>query len=375
MTRRIFVICMFDSIHSARWLGQFRDEDIEFLLFPSSPHRRVHKDLKRLLLGQSKAKYRMVPFGRWFGLPLWVLDKFLDNLSRGLLARRFIVKFEPEIVHALELQNAGYVALRALEGQMIGQSTLLTTNWGSDIFWFQRFPKHRKKLERLMALSDLHSAECSRDLGLATELGFKGKFMPIIPNAGGFSVDRLSSELLPTRSRGVLTLKGYHGWVGRAKIALDAIETMASELSGYQIVIYSANQTTKRRARELMRNTGLKIEINGKGALSHTQVLDLFSNSKIYIGLSESDGISTSLLEAMAMGAIPVQTATACCDEWFSETGVAVKEITSEAVQVAIRKALVLAEDQENADHNRETIREKASAEKVSAIAKTFYSI
>jgi glycosyltransferase involved in cell wall biosynthesis len=125
----------------------------------------------------------------------------------------------------------------------------------------------------------------------------------------------------------------------------------------------------------LIRETGLTIKVNGKGALSHSQVLELFSKSKIYIGLSESDGISTSLLEAMAMGAIPVQTATACCDEWFSDTGVAVKEITSEAVQAAIRKALVLAEDQANADRNRETIREKASAEKVSAIAKTFYSI
>jgi glycosyltransferase involved in cell wall biosynthesis len=375
MTRRIFVICMFDSIHSARWLGQFREEDIEFLLFPSSPHRRVHKDLKHLLSGQSTAKYRLVPLGRWFGLPLWVLDKFVDNLSRGLLARRFIAKFGPEIVHALELQNAGYVALKAIEGNKPHSLKLMTTNYGSDIFWFQRFPKHKQKLERLMALSDYSSAECSRDLKLATQLGFQGTFLPVIPNAGGFSTEVLSRKLAPSRDRKDIAIKGYHGWVGRAKIALDAIETMANELSDYQLVIYSANQTTKRRAKELVRKTGLKIKVNGKGALSHSQVLDLFSKSKIYIGLSESDGISTSLLEAMAMGAIPVQTATACCDEWFSDTGVAVKEITSEAVQVAIRKALVLAEDQANADHNRETIREKASAEKVSAIAKTFYSI
>jgi glycosyltransferase involved in cell wall biosynthesis len=48
-------------------------------------------------------------------------------------------------------------------------------------------------------------------------------------------------------------------------------------------------------------------------------MLDLFASSRIYVGISLSDGISTSLLEAMAMGAFPIQTSTACVDEWFAD--------------------------------------------------------
>jgi hypothetical protein len=59
---------MYDSIHSARWLSQFQDQDIEFLLFPSSPHRRVHKNLKALVLGSTKASYKLFPLSKLFGL-------------------------------------------------------------------------------------------------------------------------------------------------------------------------------------------------------------------------------------------------------------------------------------------------------------------
>lgn len=375
MSKKIFVICMLDSIHSARWLGQFINEDLEFTLFPSSPHRRLRPELKELLNSRSKAKFRIARLGKLFGLPLWIADKFVDNFFRGSLAKFFIKRLQPQIVHAMELQNAGYVVLKALENSKPQGLSLITTNWGSDIYWFQRYPKHREKLKRLLELSDYHSAECSRDLRLATNLGFAGTLRPVIPNAGGFSAELLSRELVPSAIRKTIAIKGYDGWVGRAKTALEAIGGMADELRGYELVLYSTNLATMRKAKKVEKKTGLRFSVNRKGALSHSQVLDLFAKSKIYIGLSESDGISTSLLEAMAMGAIPVQTATACCDEWFTTSGVAVGEISPTAVQIAIRRALSMAEDQTNADKNRDTIREKASAENVSSIARTFYDI
>jgi glycosyltransferase involved in cell wall biosynthesis len=79
------------------------------------------------------------------------------------------------------------------------------------------------------------------------------------------------------------------------------------------------------------------------------------------------------MLEAMAMGAIPVQTSSACCDEWFIDSGVAVHEITVPATKAAIRRGLKLAEDPSNAEKNLKTIKSKASAEAVKAIALKFY--
>lgn len=373
MTRKkVLVICMFDSIHSARWLSQFQDQDIEFLLFPSSPHRKIHKNLKSLVAGNSVASYKLFPLSRVFGLPLWIADKFVDNWFRSSLVKRAIKTFKPDFVHAMELQNAGYIAAKAMESKT--SAKLIATNWGSDIFWFQQFPKHRQKLEQLLKTADYYSCECNRDVALAKSLGFQGHVMPVVPNAGGFSKEVMDQQVPLLRDRKVIAIKGYHGWVGRAKVALEAVEAIAADLKSYRLVVYSANRGTIKLAKQISRRTGLDITVFGKGKLSHNQVLELFASAKIYVGLSLSDGISTSLLESMAMGAIPVQTATACCDEWFTDSGVKVTEITAKKVQEAILSGLMLAEDQSLSDKNRQIIRTKANAEDVAKIAQGFYN-
>ena len=373
MSKRILVICMFDSIHSARWLSQFQDQDIEFLLFPSSPHRRIHKNLKSLVAGNSAATYKLFPLSRFFGIPLWIADKFVDNWFRSSLVKRAIKTFKPDFVHAMELQNAGYIAANAMTSK--SDSKLIATNWGSDIFWFQQFPKHRQKLAQLLKTADYYSCECNRDVALAHSLGFQGQVMPVIPNAGGFSKEVLDQKVPLLQDRKVIAIKGYHGWVGRAKVALEAVEAIAGDLKAYRLVVYSANRGTIKLANQIARRTGLDITVFGKGKLSHNQVLELFATAKIYVGLSLSDGISTSLLESMAMGAIPVQTATACCDEWFTDSGVKVTEISVPKVQEAILAGLKLAENQSLSDKNREIIRTKANAEDVSKIAQGFYNL
>jgi len=371
--KKILVVCMLDSIHSARWLTQFRHQEIDFLLFPSSPHRRFHPELERLLSSSEAASFRLARLARYFALPLWLLDKFANNFFRASLLKTAIRGFQPSIVHSLELQNAGYLALRALSAAKPKGPKLLVTNWGSDIFWFQRFPKHKVTLQKLMKLADVYSAECERDVVLARNLGFTGQAMPVIPNAGGFSEADFAIPLLSPIERKTIALKGYHGWVGRAKVSLEAVREMSEELQGYKIIVYSANRSVLKLAKQISKQTGLEIKAFGKGAMSHKQVLEMFARSKIYVGLSESDGISTSMLEAMAMGAIPVQTSTACCDEWFGDSGVAVQEITVPAVKDAIREGLRLAEDPANTKKNLETIKTRASAEIVQKTALTFY--
>jgi hypothetical protein len=374
MNRKLIIVtCMFDSTHSARWLTQFQDQALSFLLFPSSPHRKLHPDLKCLLGNSNQATYRLAPLARYSALPLWLLDKFSNNFFRGSLLRASIRIYRPSIVHALELQNAGYISLRAISKGKPAWIRLVVTNWGSDIFWFQRFPEHKSKLRELLQLADAYSAECERDVLLARDLGFTGQAMPVIPNAGGFSEADLAIPRLDPSDRKTIALKGYHGWVGRAKVSLEAVREMSEELRGYKIIVYSANRSVLQLAKQVSKQTGLEITAFGKGAMSHKQVLEMFAKSKIYVGLSESDGISTSMLEAMAMGAIPVQTSTACCDEWFGDSGVAVQEITVPAVKDAIRQGLKLAEDPGNAQKNLQTIRDKASAEMVKKIALTFY--
>ena len=372
MRKRILVVCMFDAVHAGRWLEQFRDADADFILFPSSPHRRIHPKIKGLLTSSGPAAFKLAPFSRVFGLPLWVLDRFLSNRLRGLLLRLVQKSFQPQIVHVLELTNAGYIALRAFD-ERDRNFKLISTNWGSDIHWFSRFPQHRKKLKGLLEMSDAYSCECHRDVQLAKDLGFAGRVLPVIPNAGGFN--DLSRPLKKPADRDLILVKGYHGWAGRAKTAIAAIAGFGDELAGYQVVVFSANFSTILFAKRKLRHLGKNLRIHRKFALRHEQVLDLFFRARIYVGLSVTDGISTSMLEAMAMGAIPVQTATSCCDEWFSDSGVAIRDLSVDVVKGGILQALQLSKDPKNAEKNLERVRLNADAKRVAGVAQTFYDL
>jgi len=71
--------------------------------------------------------------------------------------------------------------------------------------------------------ADVYAAECDRDVVPSRSLGFTGHVMPVIPNAGGLPEVDLAIPRLDPSDRKILALKGYHGWVGRGKVSLEAV--------------------------------------------------------------------------------------------------------------------------------------------------------
>lgn len=373
--KRVVLVCMVDSIHVARWIAQFEPSEVEFTLFPSTPNRRVHSLIKDMIAKNRNIK--IVPFAGKLSIPLWGLDLIFSDYARGLLLRRILKRDQPDFVHALELQHGGYVTSRALEDESI-KTQFIATNYGSDIYWFQQFPKHLTRIKKLLARADRYSAECNRDVDLAKKYGFTGEVMPVFPNAGGFTEEQLNRPLAPTAERKVIAIKGYEGWVGRASVAVEALYSLTQELADFKIVFYSCNAKTIRLVKKLKRKTDLNIEWHGKGALSHSQMLELFASAKLYVGISLSDGISTSLLEAMAMGAFPIQTSTACLEDWLTDgvTGrkMQIENLGAWNLSRAISESLIQCSEFANtAMVNRNSIAERASQRRIGELAALFY--
>lgn len=236
----------------------------------------------------------------------------------GVLAS-VIRRVRPDLIHSMEFQHAGYLVLKAKELFGSGFPPWLATNFGSDIYYFQRFLDHKTQIERLLGNIDLYSCECVRDIGLARDLGYPGPALPVLPNSGGFDIDHLTalqSGLPPSRRR-LLMIKGYQHFAGRALTALAVLTRFADRLRDYEIVLYSVGEEPYQLAKELVAECILNIRIVGYA--THDEMLALFGQARIYMGISISDAISTSVLEAMAMGAFPIQTNTSCCDEWFTD--------------------------------------------------------
>jgi len=236
----------------------------------------------------------------------------------GVLAS-VIRRVQPDLIHSMEFQHAGYLVQATKEIYGPGFPPWLATNWGSDIFLFGRQPEHAARIREVLASIDLYSCECHRDVTLAREFGYAGHALPVLTNTGGFDmaeVDRLRSPLPPSQ-RKLLMIKGYHHFAGRAMTALAVLERYAARLKDYEIVLYSVSAEPRQRALALKDQGILNIRVIDWA--THEDILANFGRARLYMAISLSDAISTSVLESMAMGAFPIQTNTACCEEWFTD--------------------------------------------------------
>jgi hypothetical protein len=306
---------MADSVHLAKWLKQFEESSYEFQVISSSPHRRIHPILDALFSGNGPAKYKISWFSRYLGLYLWVIDKFFGKLILALQIVITELKFKPNAVHILETQNAGYGYLLAHRlSARLRQVPSLLTLYGSDLFWFTKFPMHRRKLESLLPNITTLSAECERDRLLATQMGFRGKFAPLMPAFGPIQIPWMESHGL----RNLIVVKGYQNKWGQAATALEALRQLKSKLTGLQIVVYSCDKSTMKLISRLNRNEGMEIKAFPKYSLTNLEVIDLMSRAMCFIGLSTSDGLPASTIEAIGAGAVPIQSNTSCAGDWIS---------------------------------------------------------
>lgn len=372
--KKILVIGMADSVHVARWLSQFADQAIDFTLFPSSPHRRIHPVIKQLSDAYTgKMTVVIKPaLMRWLAFPLSALDLLFANVFRSRLLRRVIENETFDLIHVMELQHAGYLLVDA--GLAPNLPKVFITNWGSDIYWFQQFPKHKRKIIELLDIASAYSAECQRDLEIVRSLGYSRVVMPVIPNSGGVYVNDLPKNPSPPSQRIKIIIKGYTGFVGRALTTLRAVEEAADCLDGYEVLIYSASLRTRLRALVLRFKHRVTVRIIKKRT-PHAVMLRHFSESRVYIGISLSDGISTSLLEAMATGCYPIQTGTSCASEWLTSTSGAIvdphdiNEISHRIREAITSDTLV----DEAAKANIAIVQLRASTQVVSSVALGFY--
>jgi glycosyltransferase involved in cell wall biosynthesis len=277
-------------------------------------------------------------------LPLGVLDLLLDNRLRAKLLAKLITAFDPDLIHVMETQHAGYLTDRALSA-IRRKPKLVLSIWGSDLFWFQRFPRHQQKIRSLLKRVDALLTECQRDEELATNFGFKGVCIYGVPASGGFDTQdilNIESSISPSK-RKIIAVKGYSGFVGLGPAAINAVGRTSDLADKYRTVVFSASWRTWFVAKIVKFRTGLNIEVQMKHSRSLEEMRDLFSNSRVVLGVSKSDGLPATVKETAFFGAFPIQTDTSCAGEWFKD-GISILLVppdSTDALESALRTALI----------------------------------
>jgi glycosyltransferase involved in cell wall biosynthesis len=324
MSKKILVVGMLDSIHFCRWLEQFKSQDLQIVIFPSKIFRNIHPNMLNLINNDNFIfvnNFYKFKFSGYIDFILSKCFKYLFRLDYRIWLFNIATKKHSYYrIHALEIQGAGYLCLDwKLKYKVEFSNNLIVTNWGSDIYFFMQDAKHLNKIKKVLSIASFYSAECTRDYDLAVQLGFTGKFLPCNPNSGGVIFDR-TQQIYSSSERDLLLVKGYGGSFGQASLAISAINNVLSEFPNLRIFYYSVTKDVEPliiAQKKIFMNDINYAKVDSP--LSYEKMLSYFKNAKIYLGISRSDGISTSFLEALSYGAYPIQSNSSCANEWVDK--------------------------------------------------------
>lgn len=325
------------SIHTVRWLNQLAGSGFELHLYSSHrgalPHAQLSEEIVYHSNPLSLKKERTL------------FDKVADriktpvNKSSSEELNVLITHIQPDIIHSLESQHAGYLVSKVKEnfrGKMF--PFWIHSNWGIDLHFFGKLNDHQAPLKKMLLQIDLLIVEGERDSVLAREFGYV-QHVEIFPSVGGGFLTPVLKSVAPSQ-RSKILIKGTQDIVRRGLCAIRALERCTDVLNGYEILLYNSCIETRIAAELFKANTGKEIKIIKECA--HNAMLELTAASRISICTNMSDGLPNSMLEAMMLGAFPIQSDTCISEGWINNgrNGFLVPPEDTDLIAAQIRMAL-----------------------------------
>lgn len=220
--------------------------------------------------------------------------------------QKIIADVKPDIVHCFEMKLSGLPILRVME--QYADVKLIYSSWGSDLFFYKELGLSKVHVEQFLTRVNYLITDCKRDYTIAVQNGFKNIFSGVFPGNGGILIDK--KYIKTFNDRNGLLIKGYEDGVGKALIVIKALQLIPLELlNNFKITIYSADEIVKKEIEETPFLHSLNIEIlNRNEFIANEELLKLMGNSVVHIANSISDGMPNVLLEAIGMGAFPIQS-------------------------------------------------------------------
>ncbi|MEP7157905.1 MAG: glycosyltransferase [Chloroflexota bacterium] len=338
---RAMLVGMPGSVHMTRIADTLLSGGWEVAVFPSDNHG-VHAGFRGVTLFQPPG-YR--DYEERPGLRVERLRGLPARAPKAVSLAHAIRRFRPDVISAQEIMHGGYVSTDAAR-LLLKPPPIVMVIWGSDMSLRARIPAERQRIQRALGKTDVLTADCERDLWHARRLGYAGETAMAMPIAGGFDIDAAAALMAPgpPSRRRTIGVKGYQHFAGRAQVALRALELCGASLSGMTLALHSVAPDEEILARRVAARAGMELEVVATRLVPvpHEDVLRLHGRSRISVGLSIADGISTGLLEAMLMGSFPIQSGTACVNEWIEDgrTALVVPPEDPHAVAAAVKRAL-----------------------------------
>lgn len=303
---KILMVSM-PTLHFFRWANQLQTAGHEVYWFDITG---MSKPVAKISWMQQKVGWKL----KWDYLGrIFIKNKFptlyqsiqqFNEKETAVEFENYLKEVRPDVVHSFALYVSCAPIITVME--KYSAQKWIYSSWGSDLFYFQNEPSYLKDIKRVLPRVNYLFTDCQRDFEIAKGYGFTGEFLGVFPGGGGFQLNEMEKFKLPILQRKTILIKGFQGRSGRAIPVLKAISSLSAELSDFELVVFGADP----QVFDYVNSSQLKNWNNFKilGKIPHEEVLKLMGKSLIYIGNSNSDGMPNTMLEAIFMGAFPVQS-------------------------------------------------------------------
>jgi glycosyltransferase involved in cell wall biosynthesis len=216
---------------------------------------------------------------------------------------KMLNEIQPDMVHCFEMKLAGLPILSVMKQNKI---PFVYSSWGSDMYAYQNLGISMNQAKLFLNRVDYLITDCNRDFQIAEQLGFTNQFLGIFPGNGGINIE--TALIRPINNRKTICIKGYDDSVGKALVVIKAIESIQFD-SSIDFLIFSADENVVVHLKNSYYFKQRKVEIISRNSfMANKLLLQKLGSCLLYIGNSISDGMPNSLLEAMGMGAFPIQS-------------------------------------------------------------------
>ena len=301
------------SIHAIRWMENLKDTNHELYWFDVLGRGKLETidsvcqftEWKKRKVTQIKGEYFL---SKKYPEVYEKIMPFLEVTANEAL-EKIILKIQPDVVHSFEMQGCSYPILKTMN--KFPKLNWIYSCWGNDLYYYRNIQKHKTKITSVLKRVNYLHTDCKRDYKLATELGFIGKYLGVIPGGTGYRIDDLIKYRAPIDERKIILVKGYQNLFGRGLNSIKALEKTQIETKVYSIIIFGAHKEII----DYIDEKQLPFKVFHRHELQQEQLMELMGKALIYIGNNVSDGMPNSLLEAIVMGAFPIQSNPGCVTE------------------------------------------------------------
>lgn len=302
----------------------------------------------------------------WLG-PLTITHAEKDYLE-------LLNRLQPDLVHALRIPYEGMLASRTPTG-----IPLVISTWGND-FTYHAISNEvmGSATRRALLRADGLISDTVRDLRIARAWSFNpAKPAVSVPGNGGIDlaeIENITQGIDPAVPWQVINPRGFRSGSVRNDTFFKSIPLILSLYPEVQFICpWMAGQP---EALGWVNRLRILDNVSLLPMISQAELWREFARSLVSVSVSEHDGTPNSLLEAIAIGCLPVCGDIESIREWIrnGENGILVDPADAYALAEAVQRGIMDEEFRRAAAaRNREIIRERAEITIVRQKVAEFY--